>query len=367
VQGFGIIVAVCLLCALIIFFTLSNTQYNIKKEIRLENEKQKALAARQQIRNEKLLALSIKRAQEAVTQGLVAKEESNFLPDEKDPEIAKIIQEYEEQAAETLKQEEANQSAYPTFSILIKIFASFLQFNSLAAAFNFQWPDAVMVVMNLQKKLAEIAANIISVDCAAYQSGTTFSLFYMKKIVIAFLPPIVVLIPSAFILLWAGIWKLRGLTLSTETMKITLVTSVVVVLFFILPTITKQAFGMISCVKLGINPTDYYILDAMNELCWDSQHILYVCLVCLPMIILYVVGIPVVSFRILWQNRLALQTAQLKQYFFFLYTGYENEYWFWEYTIIARKIVLVGISVFFQTNVQLQSRTLSILCLFKIM
>jgi predicted outer membrane repeat protein len=380
-QVLGVIAAVCVLCSCIIYFTLSNTQYNIKKEARLQKARQAALEERQQRRNEKLLALSRKRAQQKVAGDDATKTEAKveFATDSEqpalrsmktlpttvqvvpeasdDPEIMQIINEYEAEAAETLKQEEAHQSVYPTFSILIKIFTSFLQFNSLAAAFNFQWPDAVMFIMHLQKEIAEIAANIISVDCAAYQTGSTFSLFYMKKIVIAFLPPIVVLIPLVLILMWGGIMKLLKRPISIESMKITLVTAVVVVLFFVLPTITQQAFGMLSCIKLGVSADDYYIVDNMDEQCWGSQHMFYLGLVCLPMILLYVFGIPLFSFRILWLSRFALHTAEVKQYFFFLYTGYESEYWFWEYTIVARKIVLVAISVFFQTNVQLQSCT----------
>jgi predicted outer membrane repeat protein len=374
-QVLGIITAVCVLCACVIYFTLSNTQYNIKKEARLERARQQALAERQQRRNEKLLALSRKRAQEKVgddkkdanggEEAQPALRSMKTLPStvqivpeaSDDPEIMQIINEYEAEAAETLKQEEANQSVFPTFSILLKIFTSYLQFNSLAAAFNFQWPDAVMWIMKLQKQIADIAANIISVDCAAYQTGSTFSLFYMKKIVIAFLPPMVVLIPLVLILMWSGIMKLFKRSVSVESMKITLVTSVVVVLFFILPTITKQAFGMLSCIKLGILPTDYFILDNMDQQCWGSEHMFYLGLVCVPMILMYVIGIPLFSFKLLWTSRFALNTPEVKQYFFFLYTGYENDYWFWEYTIITRKIVLVAISVFFQTNVQLQSCT----------
>jgi predicted outer membrane repeat protein len=363
-QVLGVIAVVCLLCACIIFFTLSNTQFNIKREARREKARQEALAERKKHRDAKLLALSKKRAQHTVEekQKVADADEGHALPavlkpvlDETDPEIMEIIAEYEQETQQFLDQEEANQSVYPTFSILVKIFTSFLQFNSLATAFNFKWPDAVMWIMNLQKEMAEIAANIISVDCAAYQTGSTFSLFYMKKIVIAFLPPIVVIIPLVLIVMWAIILKLFGREISFHSMRVTLVTSVIVVLFFLLPMITHQAFGMLSCIKLGIDSSDYFIVDNMDERCWGSQHFFYMMVVCLPMVVMYVFGIPFFSFRLLWKNRFELHTADVKQYFFFLYTGYELEYWFWEYTIVTRKILLVAISVFFQTNAQLQA------------
>ena len=214
--------------------------------------------------------------------------------------------------------------------------------------------------MNLQKQIAALAANIISVDCAAYQTGSSFSLFYLKKIVFAFMPLIAVAFPLVLLTLWAIASKACGRRVSFSSMRITLITAVIVVLFFILPMLTQQAFGMLSCIRLGVSSGDFFIVDNMVERCWSSSHIFYVLVVCVPMVVLYVLGIPLMSFRLLWINRAALHTPDIKRLFFFLYTGYEPEFWFWEYTIVTRKIVLVAISVFFQTSPQLQACTNSI-------
>ena len=138
--------------------------------------------------------------------------------------------------------------------------------NQSRQAFAFDWPDEVQWVINLQKQVAAIAANIISVDCAAYQTGASMSVFYLKKLVFAFLPLIVVAVPFVLLAIWYGVrTRLLKVETSLESMRITLITSVIVVLFFLLPMITQQAFGMLSCIKLGVNSNDWYIIDHMDE------------------------------------------------------------------------------------------------------
>ena len=152
---------VCLLCACIIFFTLSNTEFNIKKEARREREFNAALAERKSRRDAKLQSLVEKRALlqlkpsnmcaedvEKVPKPVIQRSETlplqiKQLDEEKDPEIARIQREFEREAAAARDEADSHQSIYPTFSILIKIFTSFLQFNSLASAFSFDWPDSV--------------------------------------------------------------------------------------------------------------------------------------------------------------------------------------------------------------------------------
>ena len=136
----------------------------------------------------------------------------------------------------------------------------------------------VKSLMKIQQQIAAIAANIISVDCAAYQTGSQFSLFYLKKIVYACLPFMAVLLPFLMLSVWALIRRRLGYEVTANSIRETLTMSVIVILFFILPTLMSQAFGMVNCFKLGIGSDDYYIADAMVERCWSTSHAYWVAL-----------------------------------------------------------------------------------------
>jgi hypothetical protein len=76
----------------------------------------------------------------------------------------------------------------------------------------------------------------------------------------------------------------------------------------------------------------------------------------IPMFAVYVVGIPAVILYLLNKNHHQLNRPDVKRKYFFLYTGYEREWWFWEVLVAIRKLSLVAVTVFWQYSVELQVR-----------
>lgn len=93
----------------------------------------------------------------------------------------------------------------------------------------------------------------------------------------------------------------------------------------------------------------------MRERCYSSNHFKWIFLVALPSLILYVVGIPLLGFKLLQRNRDMLQTNEVKKKYSFMYKGYEGKWYFWESVVVSRKVLLVAIAVFFISNVRVQS------------
>jgi hypothetical protein len=94
-----------------------------------------------------------------------------------------------------------------TYSILIKIMTSFMQVNSLATAFAFEWPPEVQSLMSIQESVAAIGRSVLSVDCLAFDSGNTMPLFYLRELIFMFVPPLCVVIPALMLSIWAIITK----------------------------------------------------------------------------------------------------------------------------------------------------------------
>ncbi len=103
----------------------------------------------------------------------------------------------------------------------------------MATSFAFQWPSQVESLMAAQKVIASIGNSIVSVDCLAHDSGNRMSMFFLKSLLYAFIPVIYVV----FAMFIIGCWYLvttRYLRreVNMETMRSTIITAVIVFLFF---------------------------------------------------------------------------------------------------------------------------------------
>jgi predicted outer membrane repeat protein len=139
-------------------------------------------------------------------------------------------------------------------------------------------------------------------------------------------------------------------------------TSVIVCLFLVHPNIANQAFSLFNCKNIGLedNRVDnaLYLLADLSQQCYSSTHLTWLLAVGLPMMVLWVIGIPLGAFFLLVRQRhnIREQVPTTIMKYSFLYTGYRlKDRFYWEVTIIGRKIVLVCISVFLADNIHVQS------------
>jgi hypothetical protein len=90
---------------------------------------------------------------------------------------------------------------------------------------------------------------------------------------------------------------------------------------------------------------------------------LFISVVAFPAIGLWVFGIPLFAFLVLYKNKRVLQLmmkpeitqqekeeiVQLKMKYGFLFSGYDARTYFWEVIIMYRKILIIATSVFLST------------------
>lgn len=66
----------------------------------------------------------------------------------------------------------------------------------------------------------------------------------------------------------------------------------------------------------------------------------------MPTLAVWLVLLPYWAFRILKNNQDKLNKAEMKSKYAFLYNGYRNEKYYWEFIIMIRKLVLICVNVF---------------------
>jgi len=65
-----------------------------------------------------------------------------------------------------------------------------------------------------------------------------------------------------------------------------------------------------------------------------------------PGILIWGLGIPFISFIVLFQNKRYLHYLEVREKYGFLYNGFRKEFYFWESVTMYRKIALITISIF---------------------
>jgi hypothetical protein len=115
-----------------------------------------------------------------------------------------------------------------------------------------------------------------------------------------------------------------------------------------LPPITSMTFGIYNCVEI-FNDGDTYLAQDMSLQCWDGEHNYYAKSFGIPIIIIWIVALPVAALVILFLRRKTLgEQDNLKRYGF-LYVGLNHSAFYWEILLHFRKVLMISINVFFTT------------------
>lgn len=139
-----------------------------------------------------------------------------------------------------------------------------------------------------------------------------------------------------------------------------LITTFTVILFLIHPNLTRQFFLMLSCKQIGETDDDNFMLGDMSKECYGSEHLFFSLLVGLPMLFLWVVGIPLYAFFVLYTNSTLItmlpnegneidrrEKKDFEAQAGFLYRAYHPTRYYWFLFDMLRKVLLVAIAVFF--------------------
>merc|ERR1719272_249609 len=131
---------------------------------------------------------------------------------------------------------------------------------------------------------------------------------------------------------------------------------------FMYPGLATRCFQMLKCSSF--HGVAYQVLEAdPSMVCWEDGHALYVTL-SFVFICIYVIGIPLIMFVVLWRNKKHLYVEEGKEAterqkevefeFGSMYTQYEPKYWYFEIIIILHKCIMTGAMVIVENGTPLQ-------------
>ena len=230
-----------------------------------------------------------------------------------------------------------------------KILINYLQVVSLAAVFPVRWPSEIESFFAFQSAISSVSQTLLSPDCELSHLAPADA-FYQKQVGFAFLPVVIVLVCT-------GVWHLariiqscregsegsaEGSEGSTKTKRAyyndRAIISWVTLLYLAYPTSVTQGLSMMGCENIG---GKLWLAADLQEACYVGRHMTNWWLLALPQIILFVLGLPLMASLVLWKNRHTLHSHDTQFRWGILYAGYRDQLYWWEITIVIRKLVMV--------------------------
>eukprot|EP00347_Sterkiella_histriomuscorum_P001563 403371552 len=169
-------------------------------------------------------------------------------------------------------------------SIYTKILMNHLSLLLIATSFNFQWPDLINNFLNSFKPASQATQQILSFDC-----------------------------------------------LVTDTMNITA---------------DSPGFSMLDMFNcIDVDGESRLKID-LEVVCYKGQHTFWSMFVAVPGILVWGVGVPMLSYMLMNNEKHRLDSIEIKAKYGFLYRGYKRKYFYYESIVMYRKTIIIFVSVF---------------------
>ena len=175
--------------------------------------------------------------------------------------------------------------------------------------------------------------------------------------------------PPILLILCVATWQLLSKCKNIEGLDIKIKTSCVALLYLVWPSLCSQTFSLFACRSVCQDNISFLRAD-LDEMCWSGRHLHYALGVGLPKLLIYVIGLPLISYvrvRAMTQKlvrhksmrvnsnhrRLSRQEtieldffAEEHRIYGMFYSAFRTKTWWWEGTVAGRKILIAMIGVF---------------------
>ena len=229
-----------------------------------------------------------------------------------------------------------------------KIFLSYLQLASLASAANVPWTETFRQLFAIQQISTSIADAFLSLDCVL-EYMPTWNVFLIKLFGVLLLP--VLMLPVAYVGIRFCCKRFRQ---DDSNWTDQFIATLVLLWYLAFPSIVQKLTMLITCTG-KINNKQYLVVDP-EIVCWEGVHLQIASVFGLVGLIMYVIGLPLLGLYILKNTDRSTPSAQLR--YGILYDGYSKKFWYWEITVVLRKLAIILIGEFLDGQNQILSMLL---------
>jgi len=243
------------------------------------------------------------------------------------------------------------------------ILMSMMQMLSLFTSFPIVWPEIFTEIFNVGGSIVVLGQHAVNMKCLL-GGVSDLDVFYMNSIFWGLIP--IILVIGSVLIWYLMAICCRCINKEKNHLHNNIRTSIVAVLYLVHPTLCAQAFSLFSC-RTVCGSQEEFLRIALDEQCYVGRHLMYIYFLALPMLVLYVCGLPLFAWWACYQIKqravqrqkllpaLARRRSSIKVIeaedethtaYGVLYSVYKPEYFWWEATVVFRKIVIALVGVF---------------------
>ena len=245
---------------------------------------------------------------------------------------------------------------------VVRILISHLQLVGLCAHYALNWPNPVTIFFNISSALSNVGASqILLLDCLL---GTYEDVFphVFKRAIAWGVTPVVLII--AYTILWSKKADMDGDGTRDELeLKDKFLISFFVVNFMLYPTLCKEGMMVFSCISVG-DENHWFMNGDMDVECYaDARYNQFSLIIMLPMVLLYILGIPLATAVIIFSYRNKLHKPSNVVKLHMLTAGVRESRLMWEVMLLMQKAGFVWVAVYMRKYGQVSQAYAGILVL----
>jgi hypothetical protein len=199
-------------------------------------------------------------------------------------------------------------------------------------------PPIFISIFKIGGAITVLGQHLINLKCM-FPDMSDGDVFFRIQLLWGVAPPIL-------LILCVATWQLLSKCKNIEELDIKMKTSCVALLYLVWPSLCSQTFSLFACRSICEDATTFLRAD-LDVSCWEGVHAHYAFGLGLPMLVFYVIGLPLAALlRVRNMHRTTEMDPEEEKVYGMFYTAFRPEMWWWEITVAARKIVIALIGVF---------------------
>ena len=172
------------------------------------------------------------------------------------------------------------------------------------------------------------------------------------------------LAPIGIIFLFISLWSALCICFKKFwwTLKRNIIVSFIVIMFLLHPTLTSIGFNLFKCYDFDFDVKRLYI--DMSLKCWGKEHLIFTLAVGVPILLVWVLGVPLSGFLLLCWYWKHLSDKSFMSKYIVLYQGLRDSAFYWEFVNTFRKITLITLNIAIPSSSSYYKALLAVIFLF---
>ena len=239
--------------------------------------------------------------------------------------------------------------------ILLKIGADYFQIVSSVFLLDLAFPVNFSYIFQVIEQTISLSSILFPLECILADYSTFLNIFFLKLFLGSFVAWTILFISIFFWLVYICIKKRAFKYFKTE-----IIITIIIVGFNLQSPLISLYFTAMNCVE--INQVKYLKKQLILE-CWESEHLQIFFGFIFPSILLWAILLPFICWIYVSKN-INSSNRQTKASLVFITEGIRKEYYYWEFLLMTKRLLINIFTVFFESGDEILCVSIILLILY---